>query len=208
MRVLVLSGCLAVLTLLVGCGTDRSLSDPTAERATPRGLIAGILQHVRADELKSVAVEADQRAGKRVSYPYPAPGYVDVDLKDGTSIGVSVTAYTGDRTAPLFRCTATDGYQRLECQDDPPLFIGSQNVREVDGGKFPNFEGRTRNPDRGEVLVQVVTDRSAGDIVPIIRAILNDENIGLFTTKGLNARGANLHHVEKLTITATIKPVN
>lgn len=217
-RLSVLGSAATVLCLAVsGCGSRESaaspvggsvssdsaaLRDPTPEKATARGLVAAILTHVDVSDVVRVGVAKADTSRTLPPDMEHGPGYVSVDLKGGTSIGLLVTDYV---TAPApFTCAADLGYDKVQCQDSPFFrYIGKVDPGNEMTKGMPDYEGRTRDAERGEVLVQIRSTESQDSTVALIGDLLDDPNLGMRTTAALNARGAALEHVADMTITGT-----
>lgn len=163
-------------------------------KATARGLIAAVLRHLDAGEVLSVGVaEPDNRYTPPAGME-PAPGSASVTLKDGTTIFVSVSDLFPGRSP--FSCSFDTGYDAIACEENPYRFIGRLNTESEMTEGMPDYEVRTRGPRRGEVLVQIVTARPQVAVVGLAQRLLNDTNIGMRTTAGLNAQGAALKNVQ------------
>lgn len=200
---------------VVGCGADTEQPGPSAQRdpaldnrtpekATGPGLIASALTHIDSADVESLGWAKPNVQHAALLGVEPGPGFVSIDLTDGTSLMMSVGPFV-EGEAPA-ACGGDSDYREIRCENEPYRFIGrlDQDAATAD---LPDYEARTYDPTRGDVLIQMTSDRSEHAVVDLIQALLDDPNLGMETTAALNARGAALANIEELRLQVAVTPV-
>jgi hypothetical protein len=181
-----------VVTAYVGLAPDRDGEAPSSQpvlkfapQTTPRGLAAGIIDHLDGRTVTSVAVTGRGATVAQV-------------LTDDPAVS-SILVVAAESTQGPWRCGSDDGFTPVSCQADGPL---REVVRHAPGGTAPTFIGRANDDFRGDVRIEVRGDSASPEVVELVQALVDDEDLGLVTTEERNARGRGLH-VETLPVVWT-----
>jgi hypothetical protein len=175
----------AVVAAYAGLAPDDAGEAPSSQtvleytpQTTPRGLAMGIIDHLDGRTVTSVAVTGQGGTAAQVTTDDPAVS--------------SILVVVAESTRGPWQCGSDDGFAPVSCQSDGPL---REVVRHAPGGTAPTFVGRANDDFRGDVLIELHGDSASPEVEALVQALVDDLDLGLFTTQQRNTRGRDLHVV-------------